>query len=383
MTVLANARVVAADGVLDPGDVHAAEGRITDVVPAGSARPVPTVGERIDLQGRWLLPGFVDLHVHGGGGASFTVGDPDSAREAAAFHLANGTTSMLASLVTAAVDDLADGAAVLADLVDDGTLVGVHLEGPFLSPVRCGAQSPQHLRPPDVAVLRRLVRASRETVRMVTVAPELPGALDLVRVAGDLGAVPAAGHTDASYDETVAAIDAGVRVATHLFNGMRPLHHRDPGPVTALLERPEVVVELINDGVHLHPAVVRLVHQTVGFGRVAFVTDAIAAAGMGDGEYELGPMRVRVRDGVARLVAGGSIAGSTLTMAEAVRGAALAGLPVTDVAVAAATTPAAVLGLTGRTGVLAPGADADVVVLDDGFGLVAVMHRGGWVGEAP
>ena len=365
------ARLVLPDRVIEDGWLRIAGGRIdalgtaTDPVPAGPVR---------DLAGRYVTPGFVDIHVHGGGGASFTTGDLDEARVAAKFHLGHGTTTCLASLVTAPPEELARNADALGGLVDDGLIAGVHLEGPFLSAKRCGAQDPRYLRAPDKDALETVLRP--EHVRMVTIAPELDGALDAVRRVAGGGAIAAVGHTDASYAQTTAAFDAGATVATHLFNGMRGLHHRDPGPVGAALNDARVTVELINDGIHLHPAVVDLVMRA-GAGEKTFVTDAMGAAGMGDGAYRLGSMDVRVRDGVARLTDGDAIAGSTLTMDAAVRNAVHAsGLPLPVAVATAASVPARVLGLDGEIGALRPGLRADLLVLDADLTVEEVYRAG-------
>jgi N-acetylglucosamine-6-phosphate deacetylase len=213
---------------------------------------------------------------------------------------------------------------------------------------------------------------------MVTLAPELPGGLDAVRRLSALGVVAAIGHTDATYDQARAALDAGASVGTHLFNAMRGLHHREPGPVTALLEHPDAYVELIADGVHLHPAVLRLA-ATRKPHLAVLVTDAMAAAGAGDGDYRLGDLSVQVRDGTARLADSGTIAGSTLTMAAAVKFAIrFAGLAIEDVVRAATASPAAMLGLT-KVGALRPGYRADLVVLDEQLDVLRVLHRGVWV----
>jgi N-acetylglucosamine-6-phosphate deacetylase len=236
---------------------------------------------------------------------------------------------------------------------------------------------------PDVAVFERLRAAASGHLRVITLAPDLPGAAGVIEAAVRAGVTVAVGHTDATAAVTSAAIDAGATHATHLFNGMRPPHHREPGAVGALLDRDEVTCEVIADGVHLHDITIRLAARIAGPGRLVLVTDAMAAAGMPDGSYRLGSMRVNVAAGVARLAgdagAAGAIAGSTATMASVVRHAIAAGLPVPEVAAAASTTPARVLGIDDRTGALRPGLAADLVVCDDEFRLRAVMVRGQWL----
>jgi N-acetylglucosamine-6-phosphate deacetylase len=354
MTVLSADKVITPGGVLRPGWVSVEDGRIA------------AVGEgaiESDTHGHMIVPGFVDIHCHGGGGASFDSADPDECARAAAFHRERGTTTLVASLVTAAPADLERRASVLADLADDGLVAGVHYEGPFLSPARKGAHDPTLLREPDPATVGRLLKVPH--VRMVTLAPELHGGLDALRQVRDAGALPAVGHTDATYEVARDATCAGARVATHLFNGMRPLHHRQPGPILALLEAPDVVVEIIGDGVHLHPAIVAHVARTAGAGRTALITDAMAAAGMADGAYDLGGLEVEVERGVARLAGGGSIAGGTSTAATVFRRAVLdSGLTPADAVRLASTTPAALLGLTDR-GAVSVGLRADLLVLDE------------------
>jgi len=374
MTVLSGARVVSGDEVFDHGWVRVEGDRIAEV---GSG-PAST-SDVTDLGGAWLVPGFVDIHVHGGGGASFCDGDPGQARRAAEFHLAHGSTTVIASLVTAPAGSVLDSVRMLARLAETGVIAGTHLEGPYLAAARCGAHDPALLRVPDLDELAELLDAGRGTVRQVTVAPELPGALDVIKLIADAGVVAAVGHTDATYAQARAGFDVGATLATHLYNGMRPVHHREPGVVTAALADERVAVELINDGVHLHPAIVRDAFARAGAGRVALVTDAMTAAGAGDGEYELGGRQVVVTGGVAQLADGGAIAGSTLTMDVAVRRAVReAGVSMVDAVRAAATTPARVLRLD-RVGAIAAGQQADLVVLDDDLAVRRVMRRGRWV----
>ncbi|WP_329366965.1 N-acetylglucosamine-6-phosphate deacetylase [Streptomyces sp. NBC_01483] len=371
-TVLAGARVVLPTGVVDDGRVIVDGARI-----AGSA---PSSAPTVDLSGHWLVPGFVDLHNHGGGGASFTSGTVEEVLQGVHTHRLHGTTTLVASTVTGDMDGLAQRAGLLSELAEQGDIAGIHFEGPFISPCRKGAHSEELLRDPDPADVRKLIDAARGRASMVTLATELPGGIDSVRLLAEHGVIAAIGHTDATYEQTVEAIDAGATVATHLFNAMPALGHRTPGPIAALLEDERITVELINDGTHLHPAALQLAFHHAGADRVAFITDAMDAAGFGDGRYLLGPLEVEVSEGVARLVEGGSIAGSTLTLDRAFqRAVTVDRLPVEDIVAALSANPARLLGLYDTVGSLEPGKDADLVVLDAEFTLKGVMRRGTWV----
>ncbi|BAC71653.1 N-acetylglucosamine-6-phosphate deacetylase [Streptomyces avermitilis] len=370
--VLAGARVVLPTGIVDGGRVIVEGTRIA----GASSEDAPVV----DLSGHWLVPGFVDLHNHGGGGASFTSGTAEEVLRGVHTHRLHGTTTVVASTVTGEMDVLAQRAGLLSELAEQGDIAGIHFEGPFISPCRKGAHSEELLRDPDPAEVRKLIDAARGRAKMVTLATELPGGIDSVRLLAEHGVIAAIGHTDATYEQTVEAIDAGATVATHLFNAMPALGHRTPGPIAALLEDERITVELINDGTHLHPAALQLAFHHAGAGRVAFITDAMDAAGFGDGRYLLGPLEVEVSEGVARLMEGGSIAGSTLTLDRALkRAVTVDGLPVEDAVAALSANPARLLGVYDQVGSLEPGKDADLVVLDAEFTLKGVMRKGEWV----
>ncbi|WP_390897424.1 N-acetylglucosamine-6-phosphate deacetylase [Streptomyces justiciae] len=340
----------------------------------------PENAQVIDVTGHTLVPGFVDIHNHGGGGASFTSGTADDVLTGIHTHRLHGTTTLVASTVTGDMDFLAQRAGLLSELAEQGDIAGIHFEGPFISPCRKGAHSEELLRDPDPAEVRKLIDAARGKAKMVTLATELPGGIDSVRLLAEHGVIAAIGHTDATYEQTVEAIDAGATVATHLFNAMPALGHRTPGPIAALLEDERITVELINDGTHLHPAALQLAFHHKGADRVAFITDAMDAAGFGDGRYMLGPLEVEVSEGVARLVEGGSIAGSTLTLDRAFKRAVTVDrLPVEDAVAALSANPARLLGMADRIGSLEPGRYADLVLLDADFELKGVMRRGEWV----
>lgn len=343
------------------GWLRTSGGRIVEVG-RGSAPDHPDV----QITDGWVAPAFIDIHCHGGAGGDVASGDQDAIRTAARYHATHGTGGMLASLVTASVSDLCQQLEAIANVVESGDTIvlGSHLEGPFLSKTRCGAQNPAFLIEPDIGAFERMITAARGTLRLITVAPELPRTAGLITAARRHGVTVAIGHTDASYEQCRAAIDVGATVATHLFNGMRPIHHRDPGPAVAALDA-RLWCELINDGIHLHPGIVRTVQASIG-DRTVLVTDAISAAGLPDGSYELGGLAVTVSDGAARLTANGSLAGSTLTMDDAVRRAIASGIPMRATLHAASTAPADAIGLADR-GRIALGARADLVqVADDG-----------------
>jgi N-acetylglucosamine-6-phosphate deacetylase len=370
--VLSGADVVLPTGTVKNGQVAIEGARITATAPENA--------QVIDVTDHWLVPGFVDLHNHGGGGASFTSGTVEDVLKGIRTHRSHGTTTLVASTVTGDMDFLAQRAGLLSELAEQGDIAGVHFEGPYISPCRKGAHAEELLRDPDPAEVRKLIDAARGQARMLTLATELPGGIDSVRLLVELGVIAAIGHTDATYEQTVEAIDAGATVATHLFNAMPTLGHRTPGPIAALLEDERITVELIDDGTHLHPAALQLAFRDAGASRVAFITDAMDAAGFGDGRYLLGPLEVEVSDGVARLVEGGSIAGSTLTLDRAFKRAVTVDrLPVDDVVAAISANPARLLGLDDRIGSLEPGKDADLVLLDHQFDLKGVMRRGEWV----
>ncbi|MCU1681482.1 MAG: N-acetylglucosamine-6-phosphate deacetylase [Amycolatopsis sp.] len=366
--------LIVTDEVAD-GWVAVSGGLIAEV---GTGPPPP--GEQVDVEGALVVPGFVDIHNHGGGGGSFSSTDPAAALSAVRTHRRHGTTTLLASLVSDPVPVLRSQIAALRELVDDGELAGIHLEGPFISKARCGAHDPAALREPDSATVAALLAAGGGSVRMVTLAPELPGGVKAVRQLAEAGVIAALGHTDGVEEQIRPALDAGATVATHLFNGMRPLHHREPGPIGVLLEDPRVTVELICDLVHLHPTIVRLAAKHAGRGRTVLITDAMSATGAPDGSYVLGRLKVDVRDGVATLARNGSLAGSTLTMDVAFRNLVLgAGLDLLDAVHATSGKPAELLGISDRVGALRPGLSADLVVLDADLRPSRVLRRGEWV----
>jgi N-acetylglucosamine-6-phosphate deacetylase len=371
VTTLTGARVVTPEGVLDGAWVRVEGERIAEIGTGAASGPT------VDLAGSWLLPGFVDLHVHGGGGYDVTRGASDMAA-AVAFHRRHGVTSTLVSLMAQPVDAMCEQLGWIADLAASGVVIGAHLEGPFLSEARCGAQNPANLLDPDPLVLAKLIEAGQGSVRTVTIAPERPGALELISEVADAGIVAALGHTAATYEQAAAGLAAGATLATHLFNAMGPFSHRAPGPSVAALDS-TAFLELINDGIHVHESLIRLVALSAPH-RLAFITDAVSATGAVDGTYTLGDRSIVVRGGQATVSGSDRLAGSTLTMDAAVRRAVrVVGLPIEVAAAAAATNPARALGLENRCGAIRTGLAADFAVLDADLAIERVMAAGTWV----
>lgn len=332
-----------------------------------------------------LLPGYVDTHCHGAAGFAFADPNPDGVRAAILHHRRHGSTTLFASTVTQTIDDLVEQIIRLRGFIDAGELDGIHLEGPFLAPSRKGAHSLELLRAPDAETLSRLIDAGQGAVRMVTLAPELDGGIDACLLLASRGVIPAFGHCEADAQVARASVDAGCNVATHLFNAMASIHHRQPGPIPTLLADQRVTNELICDGVHVHPDVIKMAIDAArgddGLPRVALVTDAMAATGQPDGDYELGPLAVRVTAGVARIRnddgTEGAIAGSTLTMDRAVEFLVQqVGVSLAEASYVASFVPARAHGLDA--GEIAAGRRADLCVTAPDGTLMQVMRAGKW-----
>ena len=380
-----------ADGLLAfEGDriVHA--GAAAGFDDAGWPEPVAPAPDAL------IIPGLVDLHCHGAAGSDFSTADADGLRRAAGFLHAAGTTTLLASTVSAPKAELLEAARRLGALAREGLVAGIHAEGPFLSADRCGAQDPASLVAPDPDFVDELLEASDSELVTMTYAPELPGADELVDRLISRGVTPSLGHSDAADAVAAASLETAREemeeagfdgyaprpTVTHLFNGMPPLHHRSPGPVAACLRaaaRGDAVVEIIADGVHLDPATVRTVFDLAGAQNVALVSDSMAATGLGDGRYRLGPAEVEVSNGTARLAADGSLAGGTATLLDCVRVAVAAGVPLADAVGSASAVPADVLRLADEVGALRRGLRADALVLSPTLELHAVLRGGQWL----
>jgi N-acetylglucosamine-6-phosphate deacetylase len=348
-------------------------GALIEAVGTGTG---PDADDTIDLNGAIITPGFVDLHGHGAGGHSYDDGGAELAA-ALAVHRAHGTTRSVVSIVTNPLAELRERLAEVAALTaTDPLVLGSHLEGPFLARARRGAHNPDFLREPDQATIEGLLEAAAGTMCQLTIAPELPGGIDAVRQVRAAGVVVAVGHTEADLATTRAAFDAGASILTHVFNAMPGIHHRDPGPVVAALDDPRVTLELVLDGHHVHPDVAEVLFSAAP-GRIALVTDSMAAAAAADGDYRLGSLNVSVRDGLAVLSGTSTIAGSTLTQDAALRLAISdVGLSLADAVGALTAVPARALGLGSQLGLLEAGYAADVVVLDPTLHVTGVWAAG-------
>jgi N-acetylglucosamine-6-phosphate deacetylase len=345
-----------------------------DVIRQVGTGDAPDADASADLGDATLAPGFVDIHVHGGGGHAVD-GGAEELEGALAAHRAHGTTRSIVSFVSAPLARLRAGIAEVAALAArDPRVLGSHLEGPFLAPARRGAHDESFLRHPDPESVEGLIEAGDGTLRQITLAPELPGGLEAVARFADAGIVPAVGHTEADEQTARAAFDAGARLLTHAFNAMPGIGHRAPGPVIAAIDDERITLELVLDGLHVNPHVAKLLWNAAP-GRVALITDAMSAAAEADGDYRLGTLNVTVRDGLAVLSGTETIAGSTLTQDVALRQAIAMGATPAAAIAALTTIPARALGISGL-GLLEPGYPADVVALDSAWNVTGVWSLG-------
>ncbi len=364
------------------GEVVVEQGRIASVDPVSSVGSRHD-GQLVELGDRWLVPGYIDTHVHGGAGAQCNTSDPEEIVEVARFHGLHGTTGLLATTASAPIDELCNALAAIARCPAPN-LLGAHLEGPFISPEQPGAMDPGLFRDPDPAELEGLLEAGAERVRLMTLAPELPGASALVTQLVRAGVVASIGHTRATDAEVREVVRVGATAATHVFNAMPPFHHRRPGVVGSVLDLHAISCELICDGVHVDPVAMRLLYRAKGALGVRLVTDAMEAAGMPDGRYRLGDRPVTVRGGRAMLADSETIAGSTLTMEGAVQNAVRwLGIGVEEAVLISSTNSARLLGLQKRKGAIAAGLDADLLVLDELLAVEATMLAGEWMTGPP
>ncbi|CAJ1316249.1 N-acetylglucosamine-6-phosphate deacetylase [Paenibacillus nuruki] len=374
-TILQNVELILPNKILSNVHVGIEQGIIVKI----DADPISTYEEyqQIDCKGQRLIPGMIDVHIHGANGFDMMDGREESIQEVSRTCASTGCTSFLATSVSSTIEDLLAMIHSVKRVVGHevgAKIAGIHLEGPYLNPIRKGMQNEKYLRHPDIEEMKMIFKEADSLIQMVTIAPELPGGMELISFLKEQGVIISIAHSDATYEEAKKAFKAGASHVTHCFNGMRPIHHRDPGIVVAAFEEEHVSLQAIVDHIHLHPAIIRLMHRSKGPEGMVLITDALQAMGMGDGDYLFGGHHVTVTDGVARLH-DGTLASSTVTMNEALRYTVETGISLTDAVQMASTTPARILDLQQK-GAIAVGMDADLVLLDDTFQVQWTMISG-------
>lgn len=381
--LITNARVCLPEGLLEGGSVLVQDGVIVHI--ADHRQDNLAADEVIDAKGAYVVPGFIDVHVHGGGGFDVMSGEPSHIEGMSRFHASKGTTALLPTTLThscAKIEAALDGIVTVMDKGTSGAeIVGIHLEGPYLNVEKCGAQNPEHIRPGNIEELQHFLTRSKGNVRLMTIAPEIGDALEVIEFAVKQGVTVSIGHSNTTFDVMEQAVRKGATHVTHLFNGMSPLHHREPGVAGAALMLDELAVELICDGFHLHQDIIRFVFRTKPMEQIVLITDCIAAGGCQDGQYELGDLPLMMQSGVARLLNEdgtlGSLAGSCLTMDQALRNTmAYTGLSLVEVIPTLTLNPARQIGLEQRKGSIAVGKDADLVFLNDQIEVIATYVKG-------
>ncbi|MEM0031262.1 MAG: N-acetylglucosamine-6-phosphate deacetylase [Desulfurococcaceae archaeon] len=378
--VLRHCKIITPNMVIKDGYVVIEDGIIKGVGKEPFKGPT---SESIDLEGQLLLPGFIDTHTHGISGLDITMNpDPSALLEMSSHYARHGVTGFLATTVSAPHDVLLKACKAFKEAKDSwrpshgARLLGLHLEGPYISPEMPGAMNPLFIRKPSIRELEEYIEASGRNIRQITIAPEIEGIDELITYARLNNIVVSAGHTNASYEIGLDKIAMGISKATHIFNAMRGIHHREPGVALSLLQARRVFVELIADFIHLHPGVVKMIIDYASPDRVVLVTDSIAATDMPDGVYELGGLKIRVERGVCKLVGIDKLAGSTLTMDKAIRNIAELGYSLVDVVKMASLTPAKSIELDMKIGDIRPGYRADLVVLDKEFNVLKTLVDG-------
>ncbi|WP_422445096.1 N-acetylglucosamine-6-phosphate deacetylase [Thermoanaerobacterium sp. DL9XJH110] len=415
ITAIKNARVITPYEILENHAVIIEDGKIAGVEKNNELEG-RSFDRVIDAGGNYLSPGFIDIHNHGNSGHDVMDSTFDALDSMARFHAKHGVTGFLATTITSSVENIEKAIRNVADYmsfqergnsctgIEDKTgtaggetetksgpahkgnlkagLLGIYLEGPYFSMARKGAQPAEYIKNPSVGEVENFIKISRNTIRIVALAPELPGAPEVIFYLKSRGITVSAGHTDAGFAEAKRGIDCGITQATHIFNGMRGFSHREPGAAGAFLTDERVACEMICDGVHLHPAAMRLVSGAKGKDGIILISDAMMACGLSDGEYELGGQKVMVKNGQARL-ADGTLAGSTLTMNKAVYNMVhMVGVSLCDAVRMATLNPARACGLARKKGSIEVGKDADLVIFDDNVNVIAVII-GGKSGSIP
>ncbi|MEY9094847.1 N-acetylglucosamine-6-phosphate deacetylase [Paenibacillus sp. RC84] len=376
LKILHNVNVVQEDNSGMSATLWIRDGIIERIESSLSALPEGEY-EFMDGQGHLLIPGMIDVHIHGANGFDMMDGSETSIQEVSRACAATGCTSFLVTSVSSTIEALIAmirSVKRVAGHEAGAKIAGLHLEGPYLNPKRKGMQNERFLRHPDLTEMKEIFDEADGLIKMVTIAPELPGGMELVSFLKERGVIIAVAHSDATYEEAKQAFEAGASHVTHCFNGMRPIHHRDPGLVVAAFEQEHVSLQAIVDGIHLHPAIVRMMHRLKGPDGMVLITDALQAMGLGDGKYMFGGHPVTVSEGVARLE-DGTLASSTVTMNEALRLTVETGISLTDAVKMASSSPARLLGLAAK-GKISAGFDADLVLLDEQFQVQWTMIKG-------
>lgn len=370
--------------ILERAAVIVEDGKITDIIRDEADLSLAQLQdyERIDAGGWHLVPGFIDVHVHGGGGYDVMKGEAEHILGMSRFHAAHGTTAFLPTTLTAEQESIERALRSIVEAVEQGAegaeIAGIHLEGPFISPKRCGAQHPEHIRPASIEELAAYIQMSKGRVRLITVAPEEPKAMELIRYAVQNGITVSIGHSDATIEVIRQAVSNGATHVTHLFNGMRPLHHREPGTAGGALMLDELAVELICDGFHVHRDLIDYTFKVKPQDKIVLITDAMLAAGLPDGDdYELGGLPCYKKDGQVRLRSSDNLAGSCLTLDVALRNTMqYTGRSLAEVLPSLTINPARQVGLDAVKGTIQPGKDADFVLLNERFEVAATYVKG-------
>ncbi|WP_433921431.1 N-acetylglucosamine-6-phosphate deacetylase [Paenibacillus taichungensis] len=374
--ILHNVQMALRNRIVPSANVWISEGKIMRV-DTGDLPTLEGEYERIDGRGHLLVPGMIDVHIHGANGFDMMDGTEESIQEVSRQCALTGCTSFLATSVSSTMEDLLKMIRSVKRVIGQevgAKIAGIHLEGPYLNPKRKGMQNEKYLRHPNIEEMKIIFQEAESLIKMVTIAPELPGGMELISFLKERGVVIAIAHSDATYEEAKQAFASGASHVTHCFNGMRPIHHRDPGLIVAAFEEKHVSLQAIVDNVHLHPAIIRLMHNLKGPEGMVLITDALQAMGMGDGNYLFGGHHVTVSGGIARLE-DDTLASSTVTMNEALRYTVETGIPLIDAVQMASTTPANILGFQQK-GEISSGFDADLVLLDDEFQVLWTMVGG-------
>jgi N-acetylglucosamine-6-phosphate deacetylase len=381
-TLLHVGKAITPQGEISDAGILVRDGEIEAVGPR-SGLEVPGGAEEIRAEEYTAIPGFVDVHIHGAGGHDVMEAS-ESALSTITARLAEfGTTSILATTVTASVDETCRAVEGISKYISGqhqtdrahAEILGIHFEGPFLNRERRGVHPAEWLQQPSAELLQRFLHAASGNARILTIAPELMGAMPCIDAARSLGMVVSIGHTDATYEQARVAVAHGAHQATHVYNAMRPFTHRDPGVIGAVLTTPEVTAELIADGVHVDEVAMKILLQAKGPERVILISDGLSATGMPDGKYMLGGMELTVSAGVCRN-AEGTLAGSTLTLDRALRNVMKLGVPLSDAVRMLTLNPATLLGIEFKKGALRMGADADIVLLNESLEIARVWARG-------